>query len=135
MSTAIKFVVKNRVTVPLLKIQPDKPIYVKFTGEIFKAKEVAGSRVTKDAEGQPKKQPPELAHCVNLETGEHVQIIIGTVLGGELKELKDGYVNKSFEIIQHKVQGKAYATYSITEIEVEGEEEPGLAPAKGKKAA
>lgn len=133
MSTAIKFTVKNRVTVPLLKITPDKPIYVKITGEIFRAKEVAGARKAAVGEdGQPKQQPPELCHCINLETGEHVQIIVGTVLKGELVELKDGYVGKSFEIIQHKVQSKKYATYSITEIEVEGDD---AAPAKGKKTA
>lgn len=137
---AFAFKVKKHVTLPLLKIQPERPLYVTIEEAIFKAKPQAGSRAEAAAnkpEGEgksAKKQPPELAHCIDLTTGEHCQIIIGTVLGSELRETypDNSYVGKSFEIVQHKVQGKDYATYSITEIEVEkkGEAE---APAKSKK--
>lgn len=128
---AFAFKVKKHVTLPLLKIQPEKPLYVTILDPIFKAKPQAGSRAEAaankpDAEGKgAKKQPPELAHCVDLTTGEHCQIIIGTVLGSELRETypDHSYVGHSFEIVQHKVQGKDYATYSITEIEVEAPKE------------
>lgn len=126
---ALKFKVAKHVTLPLLKIAPEKPLYVKIVDAIFKAKPQAGSRAESaankpEAEGSKKKQPPELAHCIDLTTGEHCQIIIGTVLGAELRETypDNSYVGHSFQIIQHKVQGKDYATYSITEIEVEEEQ-------------
>lgn len=141
---AFAFKVKKHVTLPLLKIQPEKPLYVTIVEPIFKAKPQAGSRAEAAAnkpEGEgaaKKKQPPELAHCIDLTTGEHCQIIIGTVLGAELRETypDNSYVGKSFEIVQHKVQGKDYATYSITEIEVEkptDDELKGGTPAKGAK--
>ena len=133
---AFAFKVKKHVTLPLLKIVPEKPLYVKFEAAIEKAKPQAGSRTANAAaasETNPaakKKEPPELAHVIDLTTGEHAQIIIGTVLGAELRSTyADGaYVGKSFEIVQHKVQGKDYATYGITEIEVE-------APATADKSA
>lgn len=117
----LKFKVKSHVTLPLLKILPEKPLYVKIEGAIFKAKEQAGARKQTAPDGTPMQQPPELAHVIDLTSGEHAQIIIGTVLGTELRETypNDAYVGKSFEIVQHKVQGKRYATYGITEIEVE----------------
>ena len=127
------FKVKKHVTLPLLKIMPEKPLYVKFDEAIVKAKPQAGGRVPAADSAAAKKEPPELAHVIDLTTGEHVQIIIGAVLGAELRATypNDSYVGKAFEIVQHKVQGKQYATYGITEIEVE-QSEP-AAKSNGKK--
>lgn len=120
-SAEFKFKTKKHVTLPLLKIQPEKPLYVKFVEPIVKAKPQAGGRTPAVDSAAAKKEPPELAHVIDLTTGEHAQIIIGTVLGAELRQTytSDSYVGKDFEIVQHKVQGKQYATYGITEIEVE----------------
>jgi hypothetical protein len=134
---AIAFKVKKLVTVPLLKT-PDNgtPIYVRITSEIFDAKDTEGR--TPRAEGTQKKQPPKLAHVVNLETGEVQQIIIGTVLGSELNDQypDNGYVGKSFEIKKLKpAGGKSYAMYQIAEIEVdEGVETASEALAEVAKA-
>jgi hypothetical protein len=132
---AFKFAVKKHVTLPLLKIVPEKALYVKFEESIVKAKPQAGGRAPAADSAAAKKEPPELAHVIDLTTGEHCQIIIGTVLGAELRETypDNSYVGKSFEIVQHKVQGKQYATYGVTEIEVEQPkaEEKTEAPAKG----
>lgn len=141
-ATAVKpapfqFTVKKHVTLPLLKIQPEQPLYVKFEEPIFKAKPQAGGRapaadIPTDFDtpaaapgSRAQKAPPELAHVIDLTTGEHAQIIIGTVLGAEMRSTypDNGYVGKAFEIVQHKVQGKQYATYGITEIEVQAAEE------------
>lgn len=120
---AFKFTVKKHVTLPLLKIVAEKPLYVRFEEAIVKAKPQAGGRTPAADSAAAKKEPPELAHVIDLTTGEHAQIIIGTVLGAELRGMymSDSYVGKSFEIVQHKVQGKQYATYGITEIEIETE--------------
>lgn len=123
---AFKFAVKKHVTLPLLKIVPEKPMYVRFEAAIEKAKPQAGGRTPSADSAAAKKEPPELAHVIDLTTGEHAQIIIGTVLGAELRATysNDSYVGKCFEVVQHKVQGKQYATYGITEIEVEQSEQP-----------
>lgn len=115
------FKTKKHVTLPLLKIVAEKPLYVRFIEPIVKAKPQAGGRTPAADSAAAKKEPPELAHVIDLTTGEHAQIIIGTVLGAELRQTytNDSYVGKDFEIVQHKVQGKQYATYGITEIEVE----------------
>lgn len=127
------FEVAKHVTLPLLKIEPEKPIFVKFEGTIHRAKPQAGSRsdaaesktdvdapdaAPEGGKGRGKKAPPELAHVIDMSTGEHAQIIIGTVLGSELRSEypADAYVGKIFKIVQHKIQGRDYATYDILEL-------------------
>lgn len=150
---ASKFKIKKHVTVPLLKISDSGvPAYVKFTGEIFRAKvneseqkkyEGALASWEKSDKKEPSPQapnPPELAHVINLETGEVAQIIISAILGSELRDgyPNGGYVGKGFEIKKSKPTGsKRYAMFQIAEVELEDEpveaETPVKAPAATKK--
>jgi hypothetical protein len=119
-STGFKFKVKKHVTLPLLKQEDGKPIYIKTTGAIFQAKELEGQRARKNAEGQVQ-QPPHLMHVTNLETGEEMQIIANEVLKSTLEDAypNESYVGKSFAVERKPIQkGKKYATFTVTEIEV-----------------
>lgn len=115
---AFDFKVKKHVTLPLLKIVDETPVYIRIESAIEKAKELAATRTRSDA---APKQPPELIHVVNLETGEHAQIIANAVLASTFRDEypENGYIGKSFQVIRHKMrEGKNYATFSVTEIEV-----------------
>lgn len=105
-----QFKVKKHVTVPLLKMVNNTPIYVKFESAVFLGKVV-----------DDKKAAPHMANCINLETGEQVQIILGTVLLGNLEEAypDESYVGKAFELVKQAPEGsRKYALYQIAEIEV-----------------
>lgn len=115
---AFQFKVKKHVTLPLLKILDDVPVYIRVESAIEKAKEIAATRTRSDA---APKQPPELIHVIDLETGEHAQIIANAVLASTFRDEypDNGYIGKSFQVIRHKMrEGKNYATFSVTEIEV-----------------
>jgi hypothetical protein len=151
------FKVKKHVTVQLLKVEDGKTYYVKFNGAIHKAvvneaeqKKYENAKAKYDglsadekAKVDPKDipvppNPPQLAQVVNLETGEIVQIIVGSVLESELKREypDDSYIGKGFQIQKAKIQGKRYAAYQIAELELEEEApaaEAAPAAAKGKK--
>lgn len=104
--------VVNLVTIPLLKKQDDKPIYVIFEGPIYKGKEMQA------AEGKKQMEPAHLARIINMETGEQMEIICNEVMKGSLNDTypDNGYVGKAFMITQMKVEGKRYKNYSIKEI-------------------
>ena len=109
--TALKFKTKKHVTLPLLKMENNKPIYIQFTEAIFVGKVV-----------DDKKEPPKMANVINLETGEECQIILGTVLESNLRETypDDSYVGKQFELVKSAPEGaRKYSLFNITEIEVE----------------
>lgn len=157
---AIQFKIKKHVTVPLLKV-PDNgaPVYVRFEEPIYRStvpeiekkkyetalkkyqEAIAAGETDVTAPQAP--NPPELAKVVNLETGEHMEIIVSTVLGAELRESYSGdtYVMKGFEIKKFKMQnGKRYATFQIAELELEEtiahdghQEENAESSGKGKK--
>lgn len=121
----IQFEVVKHVTLPLLKNPEDgTPIFVTFTGPIFKAKEVAGGRAPKkNADGSPAAAmaPPELAQVTDLARNAPAQIIVNSVMGSELRETypNDAYVGKSFQIKKFKpTGGKRYALFEILEIRV-----------------
>lgn len=107
--------VKKVVTVPVLTPVVDTPLYLKFTGPIYKGKELKGS------EKNNKMEPADLAPVINLETGEENLLIVSAVVKGNFEEhySKDAYVNKAFELIKlPKREGKRYFDFSIKEIEV-----------------
>lgn len=107
-----KVKVKRVVTLPLRKWKVDEPAYLRFESEIFTGKQLKGSN--------EELAPADLANCIDLETGEQVQIIVGAVLKSTLNDEypNNGYVGKSFMITQSKVEGKRYKTYRVVEIEV-----------------
>lgn len=106
---------KKMVTLPQLKMSDGKTIYVRIESEITASK-VVSDRKGKDGETM---KPADVCNVTNLETGEMATIICGTVLKNKLEETyeNNGYVGRSFEITQHKVEGKRWRSYSIAELE------------------
>jgi hypothetical protein len=114
--------VKKVLTLPMLKLVKDMPVYVKITEKFFIGKAI-----------DDKKEPATIANVVCLDTKEGAQIIVPSVLKSTLTEAypDDGYVGKCFMITKTSAAGdagKAYAKFSISELEDDTEEKP----AKGK---
>ena len=107
----------KHVTLPTLKLTPDTPVYVKITEKLFEGK----TQPAKD--GEPAKKAPMIFNVVNLETGEQMQLVAGTVVQREIADNyeKDSYVGKCFMITKGKQKdaggGRSYFTYNIAEIE------------------
>jgi len=110
--------IKKILTLPLLKMAEGSPIYVKFTGPYFIGKAI------KEDDPKKAKEPPIMANVVNLPTGELVQIMLGSVLVGILKDEypNDSYVEKGFEImLTEKKRGRNggnYNTYKVAELDL-----------------
>lgn len=107
--------VKKNITLPLIKPQIDKPVYIKVTSAIFVGKAVNKAGDNKDME------PAKLVNCVNLETGEEAQIIVPSVLNGIFSDEypEDAYVGCGFQITKHaKANGKRYHQFSVAELEL-----------------
>ena len=122
MTTKAKFdpakvkIVKN-VTLPTLKKEDDVPMYITITSPI-----VLGKQMPDEKQKDGSMKTPDRCHlseCINLETGEEMQVIHNAVMRSNLEEsYKDAsYVGKSFKIVQMKVAGKRYKNFSIIEIE------------------
>jgi hypothetical protein len=144
-----KFKAKRHVTTPILKIDDNgKPVYFKITGKIYPAPPNAGERTRKGTDGA-EMAPPNLVDVMDYSDGQEKKIVVNTVLGEELKRTypEDSYVGLSFEVAKFKPAGgsKRYATFTITEIEVEepakpvtpiaAPAKPAAAPAKPAAAA
>jgi len=110
---APKFKVVKNVTLPILKKEDGKEIFVQATGPIYRGKEIK-------ATGDKKMEPADLMPVVDLTTGEEMLLIANAVLKGTLEEEypDNGYVGKSFSILQTKVPGKRYKNFTIKEIEL-----------------
>lgn len=120
----VMFKKKKVVTVPVLKLMPGAPAYVRIDSpmEISKQIENKGKGTETDASGAKKKkmEPATIAHVTDLIAKCEAIIILGTVLQGVLDEKypDQSYVGKSFEIINKgKMGDKTYNTYSVVEIE------------------
>ena len=115
----LKFKISRRVTLPLFKIAAGTTLYIKCLAPMFIGKEVSNAK----GSTEKKKEPATLMNVINLETGEEGQIICGAVLKGIFTDeyADDGYVGLSFMIEMHKVPGKDYNGYTVTEIELEEE--------------
>lgn len=116
--------VVKHVTLPTLKLAEGTPVYVKILDAIFKGK------VQPPKKDEAPKKPPSIFNVVNLEDGEQMQMVAGTVVEREILDNypKDGYVGKCFMIEKGKKKGtgdRKYFTYSIAEIE-----DPGTPAAK-----
>ena len=109
-----EFTVKRRVNVPLLKAVIGEPIYVKILTPIYQGKDMPAQP------GKKKMDPARLAKCVDLNTGELVEIIINAVLQSILvEEYPDNeYVGMFFQITKFaKATGKGYNPYVVNELE------------------
>lgn len=114
-ATKLKFTVKKRVTLPLIKPKLDVPVFIKINEPVFVGKKLE-SGASKDMEAAT------LANVTDLETGEEAQIIVPSVLAGIFKDeyADDAYVGLSFQLTKHpKVSGKRYHNFTVVEIEVE----------------
>lgn len=115
------FNVKRILTLPLLKLEAGKPVYVQFQGAIFTGKKLTNPNAT---EAEKLKAPPEMANVLNLETGELCQIMLGKVLCELINEEypAQSYVNKGFmlELTEKKRgrNGNNYNTYKLAEIDI-----------------
>lgn len=120
---AIKFRVLKQITLPLIKLGINEEFFLRFDGEIFRAKENTKGPVGADGK---MKQPPFIAHVTHLESGAKGQIIVPTVLKADLEDAypEGSYVKRSFLIVNKgKKAGKEYNTFELAEIETDGETE------------
>lgn len=118
MTETPKFKRKRAVTLPTIKFEYEKPVYVKILGEMHVGKVRLARGQT---EPDPDKKPPTLCHVIDLSTGEETQIILAEVLKSELSDAypNHAYVGKGFEIVKQKrKEGKKYDPYMIAEIEL-----------------
>jgi hypothetical protein len=107
------FKIKKHVTLPLFKLD-STPRYLRFEGAVYIGKVV-----------EDKKEPPHLAKVTDMETGEMGEVILGTVLLGNLNEHypEDKYVGKIFCLTKTSPEGsRKYSLYNITEVEEEAKE-------------
>lgn len=129
----IAFKVKSHVTLPLLKIEDDKP-YAVTIETAFKKGEAAPARKVKVSYTDPEtgelkereemskpQEPPVLCQVTNLFTGERAQMIAGAVFHSEITKQypNDSYVGKSFQFTVQKASGKRYKVPMISEVEIE----------------
>lgn len=139
-TTPLRFKVKSDVTLPLLKIVQDRDYFVTFNGAMSLGKKMAVKKTVDEKTGEivdaPQREAATIAPVTNLETGEHAQIICGTVFRKELADAypENGYVGKSFKFRIAKVSGKNYNIVQISEIEIETETEDEPAPEDTPKA-
>ncbi len=136
----MEFKRKKLLTRPILKMEQDKPRYVKVEQAMFIGKEIKDSRLKDDDKG---KGPAMILNCINLETGEQVQIVCNAVLKSVLAEEypNDTYVGKCFMITKMGRQpGKQYNPFHIEEIEeptpepvAESPDVPAMHAAGGKR--
>ncbi len=105
---------RKLITLPQLKFSDGATLYVRIESEI-RISSVKG-RPGKDGEVM---KPADVCDVTDLQTGAMASIICGTVLSEKLKETFPGgkYVGHSFEITQHKVEGKRWRNYAIAELE------------------
>jgi hypothetical protein len=120
--TLSMFSTVKRVTETLFKMELDVRYYLRIDERVFLAK----ANVKRASEGAPVKQPPVLARVTVISEaggklyGNRYQIIVPTVM---LKELEDSYadhayVGKVFCVIRHRLEGRTYNTFEITEVAV-----------------
>lgn len=114
--TQIRFKKKKVLTRPVLKLIENEAIFVKLVGEMHLGKDIK----EKKGDDDKKKEPATLIDCVNLLTGEEVQIIASAVIKSVLE---DNYPNKSYVGLcfqmtkQARQPGKQYNPVHIEEIE------------------
>lgn len=113
------FKVKKIVTVPLWKWVDGEAKFFTILEPIrlSTAKQKAGGKGDKEKD----MEPAHVALVRDLATGNEQTLIFGAVLLSNLDESypDKGYVGKSFQVIQSKIEGKRYRGYAISEIEAE----------------
>jgi len=116
-TSGLIFTKKKTVTVPILKLMPDQPVYIRVESQMEISKQVAGAKV----EGK-KMEPATIMFCTNLDSDTECLLIVGTMLKSVIEESypNQAYVGLCFEVTNHGKRGdKKYNAYSLVEIEVE----------------
>lgn len=113
---SIKFEVVKNVTLPILKLEQGKTVYVKI--EDYKERESV--EVDKKT-GEQSTKTILIADVVNLETGENMQIVVSSVLNSVLSReyLNMDFIGRNFAITKGEKKGSganAYFLYSVQEI-------------------
>jgi hypothetical protein len=116
-SSGLVFTKKKTVTVPILKLMPDQPVYIRAESAMELSKQVAGAKIA----GQSM-EPATILFCTNLDSDTECLLIVGTMLKSVIEESypNQTYVGLCFEVTNHGRRGdRKYNAYSLTEIEVE----------------
>ena len=122
---------KKLLTRPVLKLQQDKPEYVKIEGPMFVGKEIKPQK-----EDDKKNKPATIVNVINLQDGSEMQIVMNAVLKSVLTEEypNETYVGKCFSITkQARSPGKSYNPFHIEEIEDPATQEEAPSPVSGSK--
>lgn len=108
------------VTLPTLKTQDGKPVYIKVLAAM-----VEKQTPKKNEDGTTRMGVITTMNVVNLETGELCCLVPGKALEQNLRDYKGGnqaYVGLCFEVCKYaKAEGKSWKAWSIHEIEAPGE--------------
>jgi hypothetical protein len=115
-----KFVpkIKKQLVLAIQKLEVDKPCYVKFI-DVVKEKE----KIEKDAQGVETTGSIQIGHVTNLETGEELHIVMGSVLLSTLNEEypNGGYVGLGFAVTKLPKKGtgaRGYHPYLLAELDL-----------------
>jgi hypothetical protein len=109
-----KRVTMKAVRLPQSKFEENVPKYLRIISAIVQSRVREGTDTAR--------KPADVCSCEDLNTGMHVEIIVGTVLKNILDENYPdaAYVGKAFEIIQGaktgKQVGKEWRAYSVKEL-------------------
>lgn len=108
------------ITLPLVKFGV-APKFVEITSLIYTGEKISGGTAAQQA-----MEPPDMAHCIDLETGEEGLMMLGKVLKSEIEKAypEGAYVGKCFSIAKKNApEGKKYALWQLDEIKVVGKTE------------
>lgn len=87
MTAKIQYKLARRITVPLAKLMPNEPMPVKFLGEPIRHVQIDNKP---DKDGKLK-APATVLRCINLDTGEVVDLIANIVLLSQLDREYGGH--------------------------------------------
>lgn len=117
--TPFAFKVVRQIKVPTLKIEEGKDYFVHVTQPI----ETRQTRVQDPITKMDVLKDIDIIRCVNLETGEVVEMVGSAAVSSTLKDYDGGnakYVGKSFRLRKGaNAPGKRYKLWQIDEIEAE----------------
>lgn len=122
-SAGRKFKTVRNVTLPVLKVEIEKPVYITVKDEMrLGSAQKPGREDGKGGEKKQKMEPATVCTVVDLETGEVKTLIVSAVVKGIFTDEypNGGYVGKSFCLVKHaKKEGKNYFNFSVDEIDPE----------------
>jgi len=110
--------IKKQLVLAIQKLEVDKPCYVKFL-DVVKAKE----KIETDSKGEEVKGTIQIGHVTNLESGEELHIVMGSVLLSTLNEEypNGGYVGLGFAVTKLPKKGtgaRGYHPYLLAELDL-----------------